>query len=830
VEMHRGKRLLIIFVTTLCMLVGISVLAAGADSYDLYQSIDVDAIRDTVLDLSSMGSRIAGYPGAELAEEYVYKRFQELGLEIQTQDVSITTPVDRGASLKLVGQDAEYELYSFWPNGVRTTTVPPEGVEGQLLYIGQGEFRELEGLDLQGSVVLMDFVESHWTNALLLGARAVIFIEPEEALRGHFEGKFLDTPVNMPRFYIDRETGLALAQQCKSLQSNEEIRVNLKSRMDWVKSVNKNIMGYLEGSDPILKDQIIIVQAYYDSMSVVPKLAPGAEQALSIGTLLEIAEAFIEHKPKRTIMFLATPGHGMGLTGSKVFASHQMKLDVYRAKDGSIDTERLDKAFATLKREKALGLPDYPAVDYLNGQLLEETIVFSIDISSRNDVFGLFYTGHYWNLTGDVPNPTMVYSDFGRKDFQVYAAALTDRLIEVSGEDVEADADAVASLLSAPYEKHFVDTINRAQGRAWSTHMSTPIGFDSETLTIAGATGMGLLTTNDARPFFDTPFDTIDRIDFSNVEKQTRFLSGILWDFVNDTEIASPVKLKPRLYTIAGETVKVDPKDNFLPSTVEPGAIVTFSKPSNRRTLTGIRTRMYDITEYSVWKNFEGESGAVFWFPGATSNASAATESSILAFRLDEETGDIVQATDLGREGASRYKNTFDRFTNQFITSVMFDAKSLELYDLMDQRYFSTLSGMRVYDALRDATPDEYCAVMGPGEPVAMAFVREDTPIKITMSSGLIGLRFAVLNSSEEQPEGIGFDLAEYDRVPLTSYQGAMDLWLLNDSRITVFEDYGIENHRVRELHDMAKEKLDQAKIALENRQYDLFVEYSRAA
>lgn len=828
-EMHRARRLLIIFVTTLCMLAGISAIAVGADSFDLYQSIDINAIRDTVLDLSSMGSRIAGYPGAKLAEEYVIKRFQDMGLEVRTQDVPITTPVDRGASLRVLAENVEYELYSFWPNGVRTTTVPPEGLEGRLLYVGRGEFRELNGLDLEGSIVLMDFVESHWTNALYLGARAVIFIEPDEALRGHFEGKFLDTPINMPRFYIDRETGLALKEKCLET-NNEGIVVNLNSRMDWVKSVNKNIMAYLEGSDPELKDEIVIIQGYYDSMSTVPKLAPGAEQALGISVLFEIAESFIEYRPKRTIMFLATPGHGMGLAGSKVLASHQMKLDTYRNKDGSIDWDKLNKAFDTLQREKALGLPEYPVEDYLNGQLLEDTIVFSIDLTSRNDVFGLFYTGHYWNLTGDVPNPTMVYSDFGRKDFQVYAAALTEKLAEVFGEDDVLETDPAASLLSAPYEKYFVDTINRAQGRGWWTHMGASIGFDSETFTIAGATGLGFATTNDARPFIDTPLDTIDRIDFDNVEKQARFLCGILWDFVNDPEISSPVKLKGRLYTIAGETVHVDPRDNFMPSPIEPGAIVTYMKPANTRTMTGIRTRVYDITEYSDWTTVDGEHGAVFFFPGATSNASGSAESAVLAFKLDEETGDIIEVTDFGREGRDKYKNTFDRFAHQFVTLVLFEAKSLELYDLMDQRYFSTLSDMRVYDAMRDATPDEYSAYMGPNEPVAMAFVKEDTPIKITMHSGLVGLRFAVLNSSEEQPYGVGFDLGEYDKIQLTSYKGATDLWLLNDSRIQVFESYGIENHRVRELHDMAKEKLDQARIALENRQYDLFVEYARAA
>lgn len=811
-------------------------IEAEVDSYELFKSIDIDGIRDTVLDLSSMGSRLSGYPGAKLAEEYVLNRFQELGLEVRTQEFTLTTPVDLSASLTLLDEGKEIELYSFWPNGVRTTTTPPEGLEGHLVYIQRGEFRQMNGLDIEDAIVLMDFDESYWTNAVILGARAVIFIEPEQGLRGHFSDKFLDTPIDIPRFLVDRDSGLALAEKCQSLQYDVDISANLKSRMDWVKTVNKNIMAYLEGSDPELKNEIIIIQAYYDSMSAVPKLAPGAEQAISMGVLFELAESFIEYRPQRSIMFLATAGHGMGLTGSKAFANNQMRLDKFRKNDGSIDYQKLEKAFETRKREDALSLPDYPIQDYLNGQTFAKTIAFSLEITSRNDVIGLFYKGYYWDITGDTPDPQAAFSEFGRENFRYYAENLVTKLEEASKTE-ELGIDIVAAEdrreLMFPYEKYFVDAINRGLGRNWHTHMGAPVGFDGETFTMAGASGMGFITTNDARPFIDTPHDTIEKIDFENVDIQVRFLAGLLWDFLNDPEAADPAALTPTMHTIAGETVKVDPKDNFLPSVIEPGTLVTFRKPNGTRTLPGIRARLYDITEYSTWTTYEGEYGAVFNFLGATSDKSGSGESEILAFRLDAETGRILQATDLGREGEDKYTNVFDRFDDQFITLVMFTADSLELYDLMDQREFAIFSEIQVYDASRDSVPDEFSVVTGPDEAFFVVFAPKGVPLKLTMYLPLKGLRTlggAVLNANDDIPYGIGFDSAAYDKIPLTAFKSTQDLWYLNDFRINIFESYGIENNRVRELHDMSKEKLGLAQQALDNKEYDKFIEYSRAA
>ena len=57
----------------------------------------------------------------------------------------------------------------------------------------------------QGAVALIDFnASSNWINAAMLGAQAVLFIEPEDTLRGAAENKFLTVPASVPRFWIGR--------------------------------------------------------------------------------------------------------------------------------------------------------------------------------------------------------------------------------------------------------------------------------------------------------------------------------------------------------------------------------------------------------------------------------------------------------------------------------------------------------------------------------------------------------------------------------------------------------------------------------------------------
>ena len=95
----------------------------------------------------------------------------------------------------------------------------------------------------------------------------------------------------------------------------------MSGKIKWEKKVGQNIRGFLPGSDPQLKDEMIVISAYYDSMSVVPSMAPGAEPTSGIATLMELARIFRSQafRPGSSVLFVATDAHFQGLSVIRAF-------------------------------------------------------------------------------------------------------------------------------------------------------------------------------------------------------------------------------------------------------------------------------------------------------------------------------------------------------------------------------------------------------------------------------------------------------------------------------------------------------------------------------
>jgi hypothetical protein len=102
----------------------------------------------------------------------------------------------------------------------------------------------------------------------------------------------------------------------------------------------RNVVGILEGSDPKLKGETVIVGAHYDHVGMLGQSDAGRDTSRGdredriwngaddngsgTVTLMELAEAFKESgvKPKRTILFIAFSAEEHGLFGSYWYADH----------------------------------------------------------------------------------------------------------------------------------------------------------------------------------------------------------------------------------------------------------------------------------------------------------------------------------------------------------------------------------------------------------------------------------------------------------------------------------------------------------------------------
>lgn len=96
----------------------------------------------------------------------------------------------------------------------------------------------------------------------------------------------------------------------------------------------ENVLGYLEGSDPKLKNEVLIITGHYDHIGLVAdpnakdKVNNGADDDGSGTTgVLLMAEAFSKAKkagkgPKRSILFMTVVGEEKGLLGSEWYSEH----------------------------------------------------------------------------------------------------------------------------------------------------------------------------------------------------------------------------------------------------------------------------------------------------------------------------------------------------------------------------------------------------------------------------------------------------------------------------------------------------------------------------
>lgn len=103
--------------------------------------------------------------------------------------------------------------------------------------------------------------------------------------------------------------------------------INLKVDAEYFPNgIGYNIAGYVEGSDPELKNECVIIGGHYDHCGeIAGHIFNGAnDNASGSAVVMAIAEAYskLEVKPKRSVIFVLFGGEEKGLRGSNFFAEN----------------------------------------------------------------------------------------------------------------------------------------------------------------------------------------------------------------------------------------------------------------------------------------------------------------------------------------------------------------------------------------------------------------------------------------------------------------------------------------------------------------------------
>ena len=593
---------------------------------DLKKSVSASNIEATIHTLGGLQSRIAGYPDDAKAADYVEQQFKALGLsDISHEDFDVTVPYDRGVDDPAQGSYAtiapdksvadlpasgyHQRMYPLWPNLVRTPTLPSNGLTAPLIYVKDGKLRNFNGKTIDGAVVIVDFnCAAEWLNAPRLGAKAVIFVAPQTTMRGEAEAKFISIPIAIPRFYMKQEDAAPLLALCTG--GGRPPTVTLTCDMPWRNRTARNITGFIKGTDTELSSQIIVTQAYYDSISVVPALAPGAETSCGMAAMLEQIRIFKAHPPKRTMMFVATSGHFQALQGIREYVDRHIDswsspsvVETATSKDhaGAVGiwlgilmlaaivlavrsftrpapttTKEEEKEEGPQKRKRfspgsigaVLGVLVVLALNigfYLQprDQTLRKppTIYLwcGLDMSSQSQAFGIFYKGWFYDFREDIQGK---FSDIARV--------------------CRENAEKVGNTFGINSKRYFNDGVNPVDGKNWRNFIPGKPAFDSEAVTMAGGEGITFATTDDSRSLVDTPFDTVDNVNTANLTQQVQLLTCLMWHIVTDSNapgdvnaqrmpITDPAKwsrmaLQGGFATLQGHVQMFNPRKSFISS------------------------------------------------------------------------------------------------------------------------------------------------------------------------------------------------------------------------------------------------------------------------
>jgi len=329
--------------------------------------------------------RRPGQPGCEKAALYIEKHFEEFGLfpigddtsYRQTFDLPVRR-VDPKASVLVLGVGDTETRFRPGPDwepfpGVQTAklTSVPVVFAGYGLRTGKNAYDDYDGIDVTGKVVLllrhcpgygpdrtktqrfaryMSFMVKART-AAARGAAGVILVNDTLHAKDDVSVPLRagGMPPSMPFIFAKAKVARALLKSAgKDLEEvQKEIdetgrpqsfaipdgTVDIIYEQKPVRSAN--IVGYLEGSDPKLKKEFIVVGAHYDHLGTdgFGSFDPGAPEKLWNGAddnasgtagVIELAEHFAltKPRPKRSLLFIAFTGEEMGVLGSRHYVEN----------------------------------------------------------------------------------------------------------------------------------------------------------------------------------------------------------------------------------------------------------------------------------------------------------------------------------------------------------------------------------------------------------------------------------------------------------------------------------------------------------------------------
>lgn len=319
------------------------------------------------MSLDRYRGRLSGTPEYMQVAEWVAGRMKEWGIQpggdngtyFQMFDMPYSDVKNAGAlSIQMEsGGESLAVAYSFPDDYYPGSNSDAGTVTAEAIYVGHGitapelGYDDYAGIDVDGKIVVIDanvpytgdddettlqwvpysYHQFKLDNARRHGAAGLLYVgklaNPNTSFNEGLIYCHIDEHVVDHLFF---ETGRTHSDVVEEIQSSmQPASFSLgKSATITAESVRHpegraaNVIGIIEGADPTLKDEVIIIGGHLDAVGFLGEVMPGAlDNASGIADIMGAAKALAVSPvpPKRSIMFLFIGGEECGLLGSAAY-------------------------------------------------------------------------------------------------------------------------------------------------------------------------------------------------------------------------------------------------------------------------------------------------------------------------------------------------------------------------------------------------------------------------------------------------------------------------------------------------------------------------------
>jgi hypothetical protein len=306
----------------------------------------------TFLASDEMRGRDTGSPEFEIAANYVAAQYKLLGVKPAPGQTSYFQPVPLQDSHPATGGEFSLgsDVFKFKDQFILFEG-ENMGWKGEVVYAGYGSPEELERANVKDKLVITlagtkdsggnpmkFFTEAggKYNDAIKAGAVGLveIFASPQipwPALVNYFAGNVttkIKKRVDNPAPHLWLKDG-----EFESLKKIKDGAMSGSLTIEGVKKVDvtsRNVIGMIEGTDPKLKGEYLVVSAHLDHVGVQKNAQPGKDSifngardnAIGVVGLISTAKYLAQYPPKRSVLFMALTGEEKGLLGSRYYADN----------------------------------------------------------------------------------------------------------------------------------------------------------------------------------------------------------------------------------------------------------------------------------------------------------------------------------------------------------------------------------------------------------------------------------------------------------------------------------------------------------------------------